>query len=110
MNALLDVILPVFLVIGMGYAAARARLFGPEAVDALMRYAQNFAAPTLLFTSIARLDLAATFQPALFLSFYLAAFASFFTAFAAAIPISACESCGVPMSMMSTSGSSIAAR
>ena len=85
MNALLDVILPVFLVIGMGYAAARARLFGPEAVDALMRYAQNFAAPTLLFTSIARLDLAATFQPALFLSFYLAAFASFFTAFAAAI-------------------------
>lgn len=85
MNALLDVILPVFLVIGMGYAAARARLFGPEAVDALMRYAQNFAAPTLLFSSIARLDLAATFQPALFLSFYLAAFTSFFTAFTAAI-------------------------
>lgn len=85
MNALLDVILPVFLVIGMGYAAARARLFGPEAVDALMRYAQNFAAPALLFSSIARLDLAATFQPALFLSFYLAAFTSFFAAFTAAI-------------------------
>ena len=85
MNALLDVILPVFLVIGMGYAAARARLFGPEAVDALMRYAQNFAAPILLFSSIARLDLAATFQPALFLSFYLAAFTSFFAAFTAAI-------------------------
>ena len=85
MNALLDVILPVFLVIGMGYAAARARLFGAEAVDALMRYAQNFAAPTLLFSSIARLDLSATFQLALFLSFYLAAFTAFFTAFAAAI-------------------------
>ena len=85
MNALLDVILPVFLVIGMGYAAARAHLFGPDAVDALMRYAQNFAAPTLLFASIARLDLAATFQPALFLSFYIAAFASFFTAFTLAI-------------------------
>lgn len=87
MNALLDVILPVFLVIGMGYAAARARLFGPEAVDALMRYAQNFAAPTLLFSSIARLDLSATFQPALFLSFYIAAFTSFFAAFTAAILI-----------------------
>lgn len=85
MEALLDVILPVFLVIGFGYAAARARLIDDAAVDGLMRYAQNFAAPTLLFASIARLDLAATFQPALFLSFYLAAFASFFTAFAAAI-------------------------
>lgn len=87
MEALLDVILPVFLVIGFGYAAARARLFDEGAVDALMRYAQNFAAPTLLFSSIARLDLAATFQPALFLSFYTAAFTSFFAAFGAAILI-----------------------
>lgn len=87
MEALLDVILPVFLVIGMGYAAARARLFDEGAVDALMRYAQNFAAPTLLFASIAKLDLQATFQPALFLSFYTAAFTSFFAAFAAAILI-----------------------
>ncbi|MEZ5756424.1 MAG: AEC family transporter [Paracoccaceae bacterium] len=85
MNALLDVILPVFLVIGFGYAAACARLFEDSAVDGLMRYAQNFAAPTLLFSSIARLDLAATFQPALFLSFYIAAFASFATAFTGAV-------------------------
>ena len=62
MQALLDVILPVFLVIGFGYAAARARLFEDSAVDGLMRYAQNFAAPTLLFASIARLDLAALGQ------------------------------------------------
>ena len=87
MNALLDVILPVFLVIGFGYTAARARLFDDSAVDGLMRYAQNFAAPTLLFASIARLDLAATFQPALFLSFYLAAFTSFAVAFTAAIAL-----------------------
>lgn len=85
MNALLDVILPVFLVIGFGYAAARLKLFDDSAVDGLMRYAQNFGAPTLLFASIARLDLAATFQPALFLSFYIAAFASFGVAFACAI-------------------------
>ena len=87
MNALLDVILPVFLVIGFGYAAARARLFEDSAVDGLMRYAQNFAAPTLLFASIARLDLAATFQPTLFLTFYLAAFTSFALAFTAAIAV-----------------------
>lgn len=85
MNALLDVILPVFLVIAFGYGAARARLFDDAAVDGVMRFAQNFAAPTLLFTSIAKLDLSATYQPTLFLSFYIAAFASFFTAFAAAI-------------------------
>lgn len=87
MEALLDVILPVFLVIGFGYAAARARIFDDAAVDGLMRYAQNFAAPTLLFSSIAKLDLSATYQPALFLSFYLAAFTSFFAAFGAAILI-----------------------
>jgi predicted permease len=87
MNALLDVILPVFLVIGFGYAAARARLFDDAAVDGLMRYAQNFAAPTLLFASIARLDLAATFQPTLFLSFYISAFTSFAVAFTAAIAL-----------------------
>ena len=33
MSALLDVILPVFLVIGFGYAAARARLFDAASVD-----------------------------------------------------------------------------
>ena len=87
MEALLDVILPVFLVIGFGYAAARLRLIDDAAVDGLMRFAQNFAAPTLLFASIARLDLAATFQPTLFLSFYIAAFSSFFVAFTAAVAL-----------------------
>ena len=77
MTALLDVILPVFLVIGFGYIAARARLMGESAVDGVMRYAQNFAAPVLLFKSIAGLDLGAAFQPALMLSFYGGAFAGF---------------------------------
>ena len=84
MQAMLEVILPVFVVIGFGYGLARSRFFDAETVDGIMRYAQNFAAPILLFWSISRLDLAATFQPALFLSFYLAAFASFALAFVAA--------------------------
>lgn len=84
MDALLDVILPVFLVIGFGYAAARAHLFDDGAVDGVMRFAQNFAAPALLFRSIAQLDLASVYDTRLFLAFYVAAFASFFTAFAAA--------------------------
>ncbi len=57
MNALLDVILPVFAVIGFGYAAARWMGFSEAAVDGLMRFAQSFAIPCLLFKSIAHLDL-----------------------------------------------------
>ena len=77
MSALLDVILPVFLLIGFGYAAAYAKLFDDGAVDGVMRFAQNFAAPCLLFKSVAGLDLADAYHPALFLSFYAGAFAGF---------------------------------
>ncbi len=77
MNALLDVILPVFLVIGFGYAAARAGLFSDSAVDGIMRFAQNFAVPCLLFRSIATLDLSAAYDWGLMAAFYIGAFASF---------------------------------
>ena len=77
MTALLDVILPVFLVIGFGYGAARTRLFSAEAVDGLMRFAQNFAIPCLLFSAIARLDLSAAFEVDILLSFYAGALVGF---------------------------------
>lgn len=81
MSALLDVILPVFLIIGFGYAAARFGLFNDGAVDGVMRYAQNFAAPCLLFTSIAHLDLSAAYDTGLLVSFYAGAFAGFAAGF-----------------------------
>ncbi len=77
MQALAQVILPVFLLIGFGYAAARAGLFGEGAVDGVMRFAQNFAVPCLLFRGIARLDLEAAFDPLLLAAFYLGAFGAF---------------------------------
>ena len=77
MTDLLDVILPVFLIIGFGYLAAYAKLFDDGAVDGVMRFAQNFAAPALLFKSVAQLDLASAYHPALFASFYAGAFAGF---------------------------------
>lgn len=73
MQALLDVILPVFLVIGLGFAAARAGVMSESAVDGIMRFAQNFAVPFLLFRSIAQLDLSAAYDPALMAAFYLGA-------------------------------------
>ena len=77
MTDLLDVILPVFLIIGFGYLAAYAKLFDDGTVDGVMRFAQNFAAPALLFKSVAQLDLSSAYHPALFASFYAGAFAGF---------------------------------
>lgn len=77
MSALLDVILPVFLLIGFGYGAARMGWFGAGMVDGVMKFAQNFAVPCLLFKSIAGLDLSTAFDPGLLVAFYAGAFVSF---------------------------------
>ncbi|GLS86428.1 malonate transporter [Cypionkella aquatica] len=77
MSALLDVILPVFLLIGFGYAAARAKLFSDAAVDGVMRYAQSFALPVLLFRNVANLDLGTAFAAGPLLSFYIGAACSY---------------------------------
>jgi malonate transporter and related proteins len=81
LTALIDVILPVFLVIGFGYAMARARLIGAEGVDGIMKFAQNFALPCLLFKSVATLDLSAAYDAGLMISFYIGAFAGFAAGF-----------------------------
>ncbi|MFZ5962053.1 AEC family transporter [Thalassococcus sp. BH17M4-6] len=70
MQALLDVILPVFLVIGFGYAAVWRGLFADSAVDGLMSFTQNFAIPCLLFRAIWTLDLGQNFDPLMLVSFY----------------------------------------
>lgn len=49
MTTLFDVILPVFLIIGFGYLVAWRKMFSEVGVDGLMRFAQNFAVPVLLF-------------------------------------------------------------
>ena len=77
MNALLDVILPVFLVIGAGYLATRGRLLSDAAIDGLMSFAQGIAVPCLLFQGVARLDLANDVALAPFLSFYIGALVCF---------------------------------
>jgi hypothetical protein len=87
MSALLDVILPVFLVIGFGYVVVRAGLLAEPAVDGLMRFAQNFAVPCLLFRSIAHLDLSAAYDLGLMTSFYTGAFGGFFACFFGAMLI-----------------------
>jgi hypothetical protein len=82
MQVLLEVILPVFIVIGFGYVAAWRGLYSAAAVDGLMRFAQGFAIPCLLFAAMATLDLGGgKFRPALMTSFYTGAAAGFLGGF-----------------------------
>ncbi|MCK8482667.1 AEC family transporter [Aliiroseovarius sp. S2029] len=77
MSTLVDIVLPVFLVIGFGYLVRWRRLLDDGAVDGLMRFAQSVAIPCLLFLAIARLDLSAEFDLALLGSFYTGAVSGF---------------------------------
>lgn len=77
MQALLDVILPVFFVIGFGYFAVWMGWFAQSGVEGLMKFTQNFAIPCLLFTAIARLDLGQSFDLRLLTSFYAGAASGF---------------------------------
>ncbi len=81
MGLLLDVILPVFVVIGFGYGMAKWGGMAETAVDALMRFSQGIAVPCLLFRQISLLDLKTSFDPGLITSFYAGAFLCFAAGF-----------------------------
>ena len=78
MQTLLDVILPVFLVIGFGYWAVWRGYFPVSGIDGVMRFTQGFAIPCLLFKAIADIDLSSSFDPRLLGSFYAGATTCFF--------------------------------
>jgi predicted permease len=80
-QALIEVIVPVFLVIGFGYLAVWRGWFSTAGVDGLMTFTQKFAIPCLLFAAIARLDLAQNFDWRLLLSFYGGALSGFLLGF-----------------------------
>ncbi len=77
MQALIEVILPVFLVIGFGYVVVWRGLFSDAGVDGLMTFTQNFAIPCLLFLAIATLDLGQNFDHRLLIGFYTGSLACF---------------------------------
>ena len=66
-------VLPVFLIIGAGYAVMWRRLLAKDVIDALAMFAQKFAIPCLLFLAVAELDLKAYFNIPLFASYYIPA-------------------------------------
>jgi len=76
-SALIEIILPVFLVMGFGFAAVKRGLFSLDGVDALMRFSQGFAIPLLLFRAISTLDLGRGYDAGLMLSYYSGSLAGF---------------------------------
>lgn len=77
MLQILQIVLPVFLVIGTGYAAAYLKVFTAEQSGALMRFATQIAIPCLLFLAISSLDLQAEFRIDVLAPFFIGALASF---------------------------------
>ncbi|MEN8660183.1 AEC family transporter [Marivita sp.] len=78
MQALLDIILPVFLVVGFGYLIAWRGLLSAASIDGLMSFTQNVAIPCLLFRAIWTLDLGDSFSLPLLISFYSGSLTCFF--------------------------------
>ncbi len=77
MTDILLIVLPVFVIIGLGYGFTKAKLLPDAHVDVLIRFCTTFAIPCLLFSGVARLDLAAYFDWRLMVSFYAGALAAF---------------------------------
>ncbi|MDC0738681.1 AEC family transporter [Cognatishimia sp. SS12] len=69
----LNIILPVFVLIGLGYALRWRGIMTDQMIDALMRFALKLAVPALLFRAISTLDLAAHMNWPLLVSFYAGA-------------------------------------
>lgn len=73
MLAILNVVAPVFAIIGLGYLAVRFRAYPREGVRGLVAFVNNFATPCLLFNAIATADFSTTFNWSVIGSFYAGA-------------------------------------
>lgn len=77
MPAIVDIVLPIFALMAVGYHAGRAHVLSNTMVQGLSRFVTHYALPALLFTSVCRADLPDRLEWGYLLSFYLAALAVF---------------------------------
>lgn len=84
MLAIINVIIPVFALMALGYMAVRLRWFPAEGVKGLVQFVNNFATPCLLFNALLHSDFSTTFRWGVIGSFYAGAL----TVFAVGILIS----------------------
>jgi predicted permease len=78
---ILDIVAPVFLVVGAGYTAVKTGLSGDGPTDQLMKFAIKFAIPCLLFRATSTIDLAAAFDWRIIFTYYTVAISSFVVTF-----------------------------
>jgi len=77
MSILLEIIIPVFGLVGFGYLAGRLGMFDEARVRGLSSFAFSFAIPALLFRSMAQMELAGAVAWPFLLSYYVAAVTMF---------------------------------
>jgi malonate transporter len=83
-TAVLDAVLPVFVILGAGYLCTRLGWISDVAISGVMAFTIRFAVPVLLFGAMARLDLSRAFDPAQLFAFYSGAIVVFAAAIALA--------------------------
>jgi malonate transporter len=76
MLQVLNVVIPVFAIMALGYVAVRLRLYPAEGVKGLVAFVNNFATPCLLFQAMVTSDFSAAFNPAIIIPFYVGSFFS----------------------------------
>jgi len=79
-----NIVAPVFLLLGFGYAASALKLISDAAVDSLVKFVMTFAVTCLLFRATATLDIGNSMKLGVLVSFYFPAFICFFTGVAIA--------------------------
>lgn len=73
MSVVLDIVLPVFGVVGLGYGATRVGWFSGDAESGLAKYVFDFAVPLMLLRTLATAELPETVPWGFFGSYYLSA-------------------------------------
>lgn len=77
MLSILNVTIPVFAVLALGYLAVRLRLYPSDGVRGLVAFVNNFATPCLLFQAMLGSDFGAVFNPAILIPFYIGSLVCF---------------------------------
>ncbi|HET7409026.1 MAG TPA: AEC family transporter [Paracoccaceae bacterium] len=80
--ALLEIVVPVFLVVGAGYASARTGFLAGAAIDALTAFGVRVGIPALLFLALLRVDLDRAVDWRALLAFFAAIIIAFFASMA----------------------------
>jgi predicted permease len=78
MSQIFNIVAPVFLLVGFGYAASALKFISDEGTDALLKFVTLFAVTCLLFRATATIDIANSLKADLLAAYYFPAFTCFF--------------------------------